>query len=236
MKRIGSFIPLLILVALAIGLLSSGVLARFRPERLAIEQANLQALIALHPVLASFAQIGAITLAIAIGIPGAGALVIMAGGMLFGIAAGVPLNLIGVTLGALILFLASRSAFGDHTHTDAPGLVSRLRGGYLAHPVSYTFFLRLVPFFPFGGITVALAWLRCPLWLFVTATALGGLVMTTVETALGSAVAKNIGEQQSVNLSLLHDPAVLLPLLGMGLLALMPILVSKLRSRKSGNA
>jgi uncharacterized membrane protein YdjX (TVP38/TMEM64 family) len=233
MKRFRSFLPLIALVALGVALLSSGVLNRFRPETLALEQANLHALIALHPVLASFAQIGAISLVIAIGIPGAGALMIMAGGMLFGVAAGIPLNLIGVTLGALVLFLASRAAFGNHVHVPAPGLVSRLRGGYLAHPVSYTFFLRLVPFFPFGGITVALAWLRCPLWLFVTATALGGFVMTAVETALGAALAKNIGEQQSVNLSLLHDPAVLIPLACMGLLALVPILLNKLRSRNS---
>jgi uncharacterized membrane protein YdjX (TVP38/TMEM64 family) len=233
MKRLGSFLPLLVLVALGVALLFSGVLNRFRPETLASEQVHLQALIALHPVLAALTQIGLIALVIAMGVPGAGALMIMAGGMLFGVAAGIPLNLIGVTLGALVLFLASRFAFGNHAHSDAPGLVNRLRGGYLAHPVSYTFFLRLVPFFPFGGITVALAWLRCPLWLFVTATSVGGLVMTTVETFLGAGLAKNIGENQSVNLSLLHDPAVILPLVGMGLMALIPILVQKLRGPKA---
>ena len=233
MKRFRSFLPLIVLIALGIALLSSGVLNRLRPETLALEQANLHAQIALHPLLAALAHITAMTLMISTGIPGMIVLV-FAGGMLFGTVVGTFLTMIGVTLGALILFLASRRAFGDHSHADAPGLVTRLRGGYLAHPVSYTFFLRLVPFFPFGGVTVALAWLRCPLWLFVTATAIGGTAMIGVETALGAALARNIGEQQSINSSLLHDPAVLLPLAGLGLLALIPVLVNKLRGGSRG--
>ncbi|MGH8121582.1 MAG: TVP38/TMEM64 family protein [Rudaea sp.] len=232
MKRFRAFLPLLVLIAIGVVLLSSGVLDRLRPETLAREQANLHAQIALHPLLASLAQIAAMTLAIATGLPGMIVLV-LAGGMLFGIVAGTFLTMIGVTIGALILFLASRHAFGDHSQADAPGLVTRVRGGYLAHPLSYTFFLRLVPFFPFGGVTVALAWLRCPLWLFVTATAIGGTLMTGVETALGAALARNIGEQQAINSSLLHDPAVLLPLAGLGLLALIPVLVNKLRGGAS---
>lgn len=228
MKRLRSLLPLIALIAIGVAALFSGVLNRFRPETLALEQANLQALIALHPVLASLAHIGAMTLAISTGLPGS-VVLIFAGGMLFGVIAGTFLSTIGLTLGALILFLASRAAFGDHTHAHTPGLVDRLRGGYHANPVSYTFFLRLVPFFPFGGVTVGLAWLRCPLWLFLTATAVGGTVMVSVETTLGAALAKNIGENHSINMNILHDPAVLLPLAGIALLALVPILINKLR-------
>jgi len=143
------------------------------------------------------------------------------------------LSIIGVTLGALILFLASRHAFGDHTHAHAPGLVGTLRQGYLAHPVSYTFFLRLVPFFPFGGVTVGLAWLRCPLWLFLAATCTGGAVMTGIETALGEGLATNIGAHQAVGADLLADPKVIVPLLAMGLLALLPIAIARWRNARA---
>jgi len=156
---------------------------------------------------------------------------ILAGGMIFGVWLGTLLSIIAVTLGAVILFLASRHAFGDHRGADAPGLVQRLRGGYFAHPVSYTVFLRLVPFFPFGGVTVALAWLRCPLWLFVSATAGGGLVMTGAETALGAGLATTIAQKQAVSLDVLTQPSVLVPLLAMGLLALIPVFVAKWRAR-----
>jgi uncharacterized membrane protein YdjX (TVP38/TMEM64 family) len=228
MKRFRSFLPILILIALGIALLASGVLNRFRPENLATEQTQLQLQIAAHPVAAALLHVGATTLAISTGIPGVVVLV-FAGGMLFGVVLGTVLSSIGVTLGALILFLASRHAFGDHRGVDAPGLVSRLRSGYLAHPVSYSFFLRLVPFFPFGGVTVGLAWLRCPLWLFLTATAGGGVVMTGIETALGAGLAKTIGAEHAITPGLFTDPSVLVPLVGLGLLALVPILVSRWR-------
>ena len=232
MKRLKNFLPILVLIALGIALLASGTLNRFRPANLANEQAHLQELIAQHPLLAVGAYVVAVTLAISTGVPGV-VVLILAGGMLFGVVAGTALSVIGVTFGALILFLASRHAFGDHTHARAPGLVERLRGGYLAHPVSYTVFLRLVPFFPFGGVTVALAWLRCPLWLFLAATAGGGSFMTGVETALGAGLARSIAEKQAISTDILAQPAVFLPLLGMGLLALIPVAVAKWRARRA---
>jgi uncharacterized membrane protein YdjX (TVP38/TMEM64 family) len=231
MKRFRHFLPILVLVAIGAGLFFSGVLDRFRPDNLAHEQASLQAQIAAHPLIAGLAYVGALVLVIATGIPGGGAVLIITGGMLFGIVLGTALGAAGITIGALILFLASRHAFGDHRHADAPGLVQRLRGGYHAHPLSYTFFLRLVPFFPFGGVTVALAWLRCPLWLFAAATAGGGSVMTGAETALGAGLAGSIGEKQAIKLDILTQPGVLLPLLAMGMLALIPVAVAKWRAR-----
>jgi uncharacterized membrane protein YdjX (TVP38/TMEM64 family) len=230
-KRLRSFLPLLVLIAVGIALLSTGALNRFRPETLASEQARLQAQIALHPVLAGLAQIGATTLAIATGVPGV-LVLILAGGMLFGVVWGTILSSIGATLGALILFLASRHAFAGAGGGAPPALVEKLRDGYLAHPVSYTCFLRLVPFFPFGGVTVALAWLRCPLWLFTAATAGGGALMVAIETVLGAGLAKNIGANHAVNLSLFSDPVVIVPLVAMGLLALTPIAVGKWRERR----
>ena len=231
MKRLRSFLPLLILIAIGIALLSTGVLNRFRPETLAREQANLQAQIAAHPIHAGLIHVGVTTLAIATGVPGV-LVVILAGGMLFGVFWVTILSTTGATIGALILFLASRHAFGTQSGASAPALVDKLRGGYLAHPVSYTCFLRLVPFFPFGGVTVALAWLRCPLWLFLAATAGGGALMVGIETVLGAGLAKNIGTNHEVNLSLFSDPLVIAPLVAMGLLALVPVAIGKWREAR----
>ncbi len=235
MKRYRSFLPLLLLIALGIAALASGTLDRFRPEHLAQEQTHLQELIALHPWLAALSHLAVVTLAISTGIPGA-VVFIFAGGMLFGVVIGTVLSTLGLTLGALILFLVSRSAFGPHIGVEPPALVGKLRDGYLAHPFSYTLFLRLVPLFPFGGITVALAWLRCPLWLFLTATAFGGAIMTAFETALGAGLAATIAEHGAIKLDLLSEPRVLLPMVALGLIALMPVAVSKLRTPLKKNS
>ena len=227
MKRLRAFVPLLVLVAIGITLLASGALDNFRPRHIAHEQAALHARIAAYPLLAGLTQIALVAMAIATGIPGA-VVIILAGGMLFGIVGGTVLSSIGTTLGALLLFLASRAAFA-HGSGQAPALVEKLRTGYHAYPVSYAMFLRLVPFFPFGGVTVALAWLRCPLWLFMTATAIGGTVMIAFETALGAGLTETIVREGTISLNIFMHRRVLLPLLGMAVLALVPIVLGQLR-------
>jgi len=227
MKRVRAFLPLLILIAIGIGLFASGALDRFSPQHIGTEQVRLREEIALHPVLAALAHVVLVTLAISTGIPGV-VVIILAGGMLFGVIEGSILSGIGTTLGALILFLASRSAF-SHGTGGVPPLVEKLRAGYHAFPFSYTMFLRLVPFFPFGGVTVALAWLRCPLWLFLTATAIGGTVMTTIETALGAGLSETIAREGAVSLDILTHKRVLIPLLGIAVLALVPVVLQQLR-------
>ena len=227
MKRLRAFLPLLVLIALGIGLLASGAFDRFQPANLGVEQVRLRALVAEYPLLSALTQLVVVMLGIATGIPGT-IVLIFAGGMLFGVIAGTLLSGIGTTLGALILFLASRSAFA-HGSGSVPLLVERLRAGYHAFPFSYTMFLRLVPFFPFGGVTVALAWLRCPLWLFLTATGVGGTVMIAFETALGAGLAETIAREGSVSLDIFAHKRVLIPMLGMAVLALVPIVLGQLR-------
>jgi len=229
MKRLRAFLPLLVLIAIGIALFFGGVLDRFDPHRIVQEEADLRTSIAAHPVLAALAQMGLMTLAIATGIPGA-VVIVLAGGMLFGIIEGTLLSATGTTLGALILFFASRSAFASGSG-KAPAMVERLRAGYHAYPVSYAMFLRLVPFFPFGGVTIALAGLGCPLWLFLLATATGGSVMIAFETALGAGLTETIAREGAVSLSLFAHRSVLLPLLGMAVLALAPIVLAQLRRK-----
>jgi uncharacterized membrane protein YdjX (TVP38/TMEM64 family) len=227
MKRLRAFLPLIVLIAIGTALLASGALDRFQPARIGAEQAHLRELVAEYPVLSALTQIVVVMLGISTGIPGVIVLV-FAGGMLFGIIPGTILSGIGTTLGALILFLASRSAFA-HGTGGVPLLAEKLRAGYHAFPFSYTMFLRLVPFFPFGGVTIALAWLRCPLWLFLTATALGGTVMIAFETALGAGLAETIAREGAVSLNMFAHKRVIVPLLGMAVLALAPIVLSQLR-------
>jgi uncharacterized membrane protein YdjX (TVP38/TMEM64 family) len=227
MKRLRSFLPLLILVSIGIVLLASGLLDRLRPERIADQYTDLRAMILAHPVHAGGIYAGLVMLVVATGVPGS-VVLILAGGMLFGVAAGTGLSLLGLTLGTVILYFASRTAFASHER-PMPPLAARLRAGFGAYPVSYTMFLRIVPFFPFGAVTVALAWLRCPLGLFLVATAVGGGVALLFETALGAGLARNFLQGGPVSLEMFAQRDVVLPLLGMAVLALGPIVLGQLR-------
>ncbi len=234
MKRLRAFLPLLVLIAIGIALLASGVLDRFDPHRIAQEEVDLRASIAAHPWIAAVAQVVLMAAAIATGIPGA-IVIVLAGGMLFGAIEGTLLSSIGTTLGALVLFLASRRAFAQG-NGDAPVLVERLRAGYAAYPVSYAMFMRLVPFFPFGAVTIALAALRCPLWLFLLSSAIGGSVMIAFESALGAGLTETIAREGSVSLNLFAHRSVWLPVLGMAVLALAPIVLAQLRRARPPRA
>ena len=101
----------------------------------------------------------------------------------------------------------------------------------MRHPAGYTLFLRLVPVFPFGGVTLGLAWLRCPLWLFMAATAAGGLVMEAFESAVGAGLSEAIARGEPIGVHMMLEPHVLLPLSALAVLALAPVLLSQRKKR-----
>ncbi|WP_266168491.1 TVP38/TMEM64 family protein [Dyella subtropica] len=237
MSRLRAVLPLVLLVLAGIALFASGALDQLHPEQLVRHQSQLHTQITDYPWLSRAAYIGLLTLAMSTGIPGT-VVIILAGGFAFGVVEGTAYASIGLTLGTLILFLASRYAFGAGSK-HPPAFVKRLHHGFERHPVSYTLFLRFVPVAPFGLITICLAWLRCPLWLFLGASWLGGTVALLFETSIGAglsnALARTSGHFEA---SLLMQREILLPLGAIGLLALLPIVIERItrRRRSGGNA
>jgi len=228
MSRLRAFIPLVILIAIGVAVGASGMLEQLSPHHIMAEQANWSHEIAARPVLTYVVYVAVLTISIATALPGP-LFIIIAGGMLFGMGPAIGLSLVGELLGSLLLFYAARHAFSAGKRPP-PKFVERVRQGYQTNPVAYTLFLRLVPLFPFGGITVALAWLRCPVWLFTLATALGGVIMLVFETAIGAGLSQSIAEGQGLTPNLIMEPHIWLPLVGLGLLALVPVVVKRFRS------
>lgn len=229
MNRWRAALPLFLLVLAGIVLFASGSLDQLSPQQLLAHQAEWHAQIAAHPWLFRLGFIGLLTLAVATGIPGT-IVVIIAGGFVFGVLDATITSSIGLTLGSLILYLASRYAFGAGSR-QPPAFVARLHHGFERHPVSYALFLRFVPVVPFGAVTVALAWLRCPLWLFLGATWLGGTVSLIFETSIGAGLGDAMSRNDSLGIGLFMHREVLLPLAALALLALLPLLIERLTRR-----
>lgn len=234
MSRWRAALPLILLLLAGVALFASGSLDQLSPQQLVAHRAEWHAQILQHPWLYRLAYIGVLTLIMATGIPGS-IVVILAGGFAFGVIDATITSSVGLTLGSLILFLASRYAFGPGSR-QPPALVAKLHHGFERHPVSYTLFLRFVPVVPFGAVTVALAWLRCPLWLFLGATWLGGTVTLIFEASIGAGLGEAMSQSDSFGLALFMHRNVLLPLGAIALLALLPLLVERLtrhrRARK----
>jgi uncharacterized membrane protein YdjX (TVP38/TMEM64 family) len=231
LSRLRAALPLILLVLAGIALFSSGLMDRLHPEQLVQHQDQLRQEIATAPWLSRVTFIGLLTLAMSTGIPGT-VIIIIAGGFAFGAVEGSIYSSIGLTLGTLILFLASRYAFGAGSK-HPPALVDKLHHGFERHPVAYTMFLRFVPVAPFGLITVALAWLRCPLWLFMGASWLGGTVSLIFETSIGAGLGAALAQSNGhFGPELLMQRGVWMPLSAIAVLALVPLLVERFTSRR----
>ena len=230
MNRWRAALPLVLLLLAGVLLYASGSLDHLTPQHLMAHQARVRGQIAAHPWLSRLAYIGLLTLTTATGIPGA-IVLILAGGLAFGVVDGTLCSSVGLTLGSLILYLASRYAFGPGSRRP-PAFVARLHQGFERHPVSYTLFLRFVPIVPFGAVTVSLAWLRCPLWLFVGATWLGGTITLIFENLIGAGLGDAMNQSSTFGLGLFMHRQVLLPLGAIALLALLPLLIERAVRRR----
>lgn len=228
-NRLRKILPLLALVATGVALLASGWLDGLKPDALVANHAQLRNYVAEYPVAAPLLHMAALALLVATAMPGA-ILLVLAGGMLFGAVGGTLSALLGVCAGALSLFLASRRAFaaGDRPQ---PALVEKLRSRYMAHPWSYTMFLRLVPVLPFGAVTLALAWLRCPLRLFVVTTVLGSFAMLSLQATIGSNLVELVTREGGWSTRNLLAPGILIPTVALALLALLPLLIERIVNR-----
>ncbi len=168
-KSVWRFAPLaIILVTLgagyALGLnryLSLGYLAETRNALQAYVEANYVF------SLLCFAVVYAVLCSIAFPVT---SILTITGGFLFGLVVGGVASAIAATLGASVLFLAARSAFGDFLRKRVSGVAKRLADGFNENAFGYLLVLRLAPVFPFVVVNIAPALFDVKLRTFVAAS------------------------------------------------------------------
>lgn len=229
-QTVRRFWPLLLLGTIAILVLSSGVLSELTLNNLQARHVELLHAAAQHPVLIRLALVLAIVALIVTSLPGSPVLA-MTAGLLFGIAEGAAWSVFADTLGASVLYLLTRRSVRQDRPSTPGALIQKLKEGFASHPNSYGLFLRLVPVFPFSAVSIALAWLGCHARTFVWTTALGVLPSALVYAAIGDGFESALKEHRALNMDLLSEPRFLIPLIGIGVLAMLPVLLG-LRGRK----
>jgi len=169
-------------------------------------------------LLAAFGYIAIYGALVALSVPGAAVLTI-AGGFLFGTWTGAVCAVIGATLGATALFVAARAGLGGLAQR-AGRFAAKLEAGFRADAFSYLLVLRLVPIFPFWLVNLVPALVGVRLGTFVLATFLGIIPGSFVYASLGSGLGSVVEEP---DLAIVFEPRVLLPIVGLAILALIPI-------------
>lgn len=231
-RGLSRFLPL-VLIAVGLGVFFALDLDRF---------VSLDALRANRELLTQFAtDYGVLALigyalvyaVMIIVVPPSGTVMTLAGGFMFGWLYGGLSTVFGATVGATALFLAARTAFGDLLRERAGPAVQRMRDGFERNAVSYMLFLRLVPVFPFFIVNLAPAFLGVPPRVYIVTTFLGIIPGTFVYASLGAGLGDLIGEE-TIDLGLIFEPRYLLPILGLAILALVPIVIKKFRETPRG--
>ncbi len=157
------------------------------------------------------------------------------GGFLFGTAWGGLSNVVGATLGATIVFLAAKTVLGDLLRARAGPFLQKLETGFRENELSYMLVLRLVPLFPFWLVNLAPAFLGVRLSSFVIGTFFGiipgAFVFASVGTGLG-AILESGGTPDG---SAILQPRVLIPIVGLAVLSLIPVVTKRFRRSPSAN-
>lgn len=190
---------------------------------------------AAHQMLTVLMFGAAYTVVVALSIPGAIWMTLLAG-FVFGTALGAVIVVLAATLGSLIVFLAARYAIGDLLYKKAGPFVRRMEEGFRKNAFSYLMFLRLVPLFPFWLVNLVPAFLNVSATAFVVATVLGIAPATVVFASVGNGLGAVLDRGGSPDLAIVFEPHIMGPLLGLALLALVPVALRKFKERRNGDA
>lgn len=244
------WLPLAVLAALMAMVFAFGWHKYLSFRTIGLNYDALQAFIGQNFVAALALYMAIYVAVVALSLPG-GLFMTLAGGLLFGWQIGAPATIIAATLGATLVFLIAKTSFGETLAAKAGPWLSSLRDGFKDNALSYLLFLRLVPAFPFVVVNLAPALLGVPLRTYVIGTFLGIIPGTTAFSVagagLGSVVeaqnkiyqaclATNPGDPETqclykIDTSVLVTKELLAAFALLGVVALIPIALKKLRGR-----
>jgi uncharacterized membrane protein YdjX (TVP38/TMEM64 family) len=222
-------LPLLILLSAGALFVALGGGDYLSFASLAAHHAWLAELVARRAVAAAAAFILSYAGLVALSVPGA-ALMTIAGGFLFGTCLGATYAAVAATLGATAIFLAARVGLAGLL-TRARPRWRRIESGFRANAFSYLLVLRLVPVVPFWLVNLVAGATGMRLSTYLAATLLGIVPASFVYASLGSGLGSVLDENGVPDLGLLYRPGILLPILGLALLALLPVAYRRWRAR-----
>ncbi|MDC0135137.1 VTT domain-containing protein [Sulfitobacter sp.] len=159
----------------------------------------------------------------------------LTGGFLFGIFFGAAVNVTAATIGATLIFSAARMGLGDKLKAcmDASdGMVAKIKKGLDENQWSMLFFIRLVPAVPFFVANLIPAFLDVPLRRFVISTFLGIIPGSLVYTSVGAGLGEVFARGETPNFGIIFEPHILLPILGLCVLSVLPVIIKAVTGKK----
>lgn len=251
-KRLKRFGPLALIAIAMLVIFLMGWHEEITLERIVEFRERSHHVLAEHFVVAVLAYVLVYIVAVALSVP-CGVILTPTGGLLFGTIIGGAATVVGATVGATLLFLIARTALGGSLSAHNTPWLAKLQQGFGKEAFSYLLFLRLVPAFPFWFVNVAPAILGVPLKTYVVATFLGimpatfafasaGAGLDSVVAAAKAEYAACVAERGAdacklkIHASSLLTKELMLALALLGLVALIPVALKKLKKWRKSHA
>lgn len=179
-----------------------------------------------HYLLSVLAYIGFYTLAILVSFPGCVFLTLL-GGYLFGLFPGLLYVHLSITLGSTLIFLILRFALAEWITQKLGPRLAKWEEGFRENAFSYLLTLRLIPLIPFWITNILASLLDLRISTFISATALGIIPAVIIYTSVGQNLGRLLQGEDNPSFTLILQPHFLLPLLGLAVLALSPVIYKK---------
>jgi uncharacterized membrane protein YdjX (TVP38/TMEM64 family) len=192
---------------------------------------QLLAFVDRHAFLAPVLFMAIYAAVIALSVPG-GAVLTIAGGFLFGTLPATLYVVVAATFGATVLFLIAKTALGDPLRARAGPWLRRMEAGFGENALSYLLVLRLIPVFPFWLVNLVPAFLGVGLGIYVLGTFLGIIPGTFVYASVGNGLGALFDAGETPDLGIVFEPEFLVPLVGLAVLALLPVAYRKFKTRQ----
>ncbi len=229
--RLRRFLPLVVLVAAICAVLAFGLDEYLTFAALKQHREALLAFVGGYPWLAPLLFMAIYAAVIAMSLPG-GAVMTITGGFLFGAALGSCWVVIAATIGATILFEIARTSVGEGLRQRAGPWLKKMEAGFRENAFSYLLVLRLIPLFPFFVINLVPAFLGVPIRTYVLATFIGIIPGSFVYASVGAGLGSVFESGDEFSLTGVLTPQVVIALVGLAVLALLPVVYKKIKSRR----
>ena len=228
-KKFYESLPLLILIIILSGTILGYIYFKtenFSPQFISNNYKMMKSLSDYHFLLALiiFALIYVISTALSLPIA---TILSLLGGSLFGFFA-IPAIMIGATIGATIIVIATKGAFSDYFSKKLENKYEFIKTNLKKDTFYYLLFIRLVPIAPFFIINIISGLLNLNIFTFVLATFIGIMPATCIYVWIGNSAGYVLNEgivPDISNLIWYFFP----PLFLLAVLSLFPIFLRKFK-------
>ena len=224
-KLIGRIALVGVLALVLIGGLAFGAPRYLSLNELRAERGVLLAFVHAHPWESLALYLATYCVIVAVSFPGA-LVMTLTGGFLFGWLEGGTAAVVGVSSGAVVMFVVARTALGEPIMRWVEargGLIHKVQRHVAAHPFNALLTLRLIPAAPIWLVNIAASLSPMPLRAYALATVIGCAPSTFLYASVGAGLNRlfdRVGKGDV--LAALRDQ-LFWPVIGVTTLAILPV-------------